>query len=260
MLERLGVPYSRFPRSYPPVGLADTIMPRKGKKPITIDEIVKLYCEHGGQPGIIDAAATPSSARHKQAFRQTISPVNHLIARLLPELKNYSSSGAHGYAHSFADDAIRRIHPAQSASSVDGIEVEQSGGKTVILQQATRGCTSAVAEMLIFDHIGRFSPNQALRTRNLGNTQTILADIREAGLAPVVRSVRTLHELNEALKTDGPAIVTVDSGAGGHVVIVDTINTEVVTIRDPLHGWRVDIEREAFEAAWNKGECVQIRQ
>ena len=86
--------------------------------------------------------------------------------------------------------------------------------------------------------------------RELAGNHVMKLDITEAGLKPKETSCQTMKDLEKALRENGSAIVTVNSGVGGHVVVVDAITPEAVRLRDPYHGWEVSVHRKAFERSW----------
>jgi hypothetical protein len=62
-------------------------------------------------------------------------------------------------------------------------------------------------------------------------------------------------KVTSALSANGAAIINVDSGLGGHVVVLDSIDEEGATLRDPYHGWSIKVKIEAFiNSAIHKNE------
>lgn len=129
--------------------------------------------------------------------------------------------------------------------------------KTIIKQLGIRACTAACAAMLIVDHNKK--PNGHEMQPNLGGDDAILRAIKEAGLTPLETSTtKDLKSLRDAINKNGPAIVSVDPGSGGHVIVVDDISEDLkqVRLRDPWHGWEITIKAEAFEKAWSTGNSI----
>ena len=61
-------------------------------------------------------------------------------------------------------------------------------------------------------------------------------------------------DLKRAIQAQGSGIVFVDSGCGGHAIIVDSITESLSTavIRDPFHGWQITVTGEALAKACGK--------
>jgi hypothetical protein len=114
--------------------------------------------------------------------------------------------------------------------------------------------------MLILDH--EKEPDWTeVKKRNLGNTDTMLADITTAGLKGVTKNPKTLEQLAECIRDGGSSIVSVDSPTiQGHVVVVDEISKDLSTIllREPYHGWEITISTATFSSIWTKGAIIQV--
>lgn len=132
-------------------------------------------------------------------------------------------------------------------------------GKWVIQQQATRGCTAAATQMLIKDHGGKVDAS-ALRLRNLGSDETMVKDIRKAGLEPLVtKNVRDLKQVQDLVNQNGSAIISIGGELAGHVLIVDALLQDSARIRDPYHGWEITVTRSALEKRFSAGnDVIQI--
>ncbi len=76
---------------------------------------------------------------------------------------------------------------------------------------------------------------------NEGNEQ-MMHDLRKSGLTPIEKNFSSLEDLKGFL----PAIVSVNIDHNGHVLILDKIDEDYVTIRDPYHGWMVDVKKQDF--------------
>ncbi len=55
-----------------------------------------------------------------------------------------------------------------------------------------------------------------------------------------------LDQLKDAINQFGPAIIAINSEIAGHCIIVDKVKETSVEIRDPYHGWKIEITKEAF--------------
>lgn len=175
-------------------------------------------------------------------------------------------ASAHGQGLSFEDDEIQAIHHVIRTKFLEGRSINDKvlikytkNNKAIIQQQATRGCTAAVAAMLILDNGGTYGANN-LRNCNLGDDDNMIRDIQRANFTPVKTDVAKgdLDALDQLIKQNGSAIVTVQSGIGGHVVVVDEITSEKVRLRDPYHGWEIDVNREAFKISFSGNTVIQI--
>lgn len=169
----------------------------------------------------------------------------------------------------YKDSEILKLHPTiQKIDLGDNITADRTdNGKIVILQQAKRGCTAAVAAMLIHD-AGKSVNLNSLRNTNLGNTGSIKRWISEAGLIPKVTKLslqdttsdELLNRLQKLIESRGPAIVSTGNDIGSHVIVVDEINTKAgsVRLRDPYHGWAITVTKEAFLRGFDGGRIIQI--
>ncbi|MBN1915287.1 MAG: hypothetical protein JW769_05310 [Parachlamydiales bacterium] len=185
-----------------------------------------------------------------------IKPAQKLI-NIFPFIINYTPVGRHGYCNSYADNEIMQIYD----NPLDGFQEKPHKScyneKSILLQGATRGCTAAVAAMLVYDHQETLSDTLrlALKNRNLGNEEDIERDISSCGLSCVISRVPSMERLKKCLEKNGPAIITIDNGCGGHVIIVDEIWIDQVIIRDSIHGWQVGITKNAFRSS--SGLCKE---
>lgn len=163
-----------------------------------------------------------------------------------------SAKSIHGVAACFADEDILLIHKVIRKEQIPlnkNIFIEYSEhGKAIIQQQATRGCTAAVAAMLIADH-GKTVDIHELKMRNLGGDTNILKDIRKAGLTPIETEISSLDELRKAIEKNGSGIVSITGDTiGNHVIVVDNVSADLksVRLRDPYHGWEITVKAESF--------------
>jgi|GEM_PF-5603000 len=185
-----------------------------------------------------------------------------------PEVSlNDIAESVHGQFNLFSDEEIVEKKPIiRQKPLIQGEKVYAEfteHGKAIIQQQATRGCTAAVAAMLIIDN-NKQPSIQELRSRNLGNDDDQERDIREAVLEPLTTEVHSLQELRQELLKNGSAIIGVDyQDSGGHVIVVDAVSedSEQVRLRDPYHGWEITVTGTAFDKAWmGGGKIMQVKQ
>ena len=162
----------------------------------------------------------------------------------------YPISSAHPTAHSYSDSSIQDVYPLNTDAQISSPFFM---GKTmtnhyVILQNGLRGCSTAVSAMLASDRLQRFIEP---RFTNLGDDSTIQEIFQQNNLKHIMiclKDTPTLDALSASIQKYGSACVAVDSGAGGHYIVVDQIlpNHRGVVIRDPYHGWCVLIAESAF--------------
>ncbi|NOH70517.1 hypothetical protein F0225_04055 [Vibrio pectenicida] len=249
------IPKSKWPRRYPPMSSSDTIFIKRideNESKLKFENLNETLNKYASLKGIKVSnfneysEKTPSEKRLPYSVFESYS--HYLIKELIPDLKGVSSIGNHGYGHSFSDDDILRIHPNRQGNiklSFYNFNLGQNG-KSIMLQPATRGCTAAVTAMLIYDAGGKINLKR-MRKRNLGNDELMLKDFDLAGFQGLATNNFTLEELAQSIKSHGPAIVGVNRGIGGHSIIVDDVQDDYITIRDPAHGWMIDIKPDSLQ-------------
>lgn len=147
------------------------------------------------------------------------------------------------------DKEILEVHPIIKLENKDGVRYGvDNRGRAVVHQPGARSCTAAVTAMLILD-MGAKASCRALDSRNLGQLETKLMDIREAGLKPVTTQVADVEGLDAQIRKLGPAIVSVGGEVGGHVMVVDSVDlvNKTARIREPFHGWSITITLDALK-------------
>ena len=230
IFELFEIPYTDFRRRYPKIGMSDT---RGGFEKPDFSKLEKIL--------------------------ESFSP-KETIPSLFPELGKLSTLGAHGYANSYSDKSILKVYPVthsmkiiQEPRSVTVYFTENK--KPIIQQQSTRGCSAAATAMLILEHEKPIDLVELTR-RNLGTPEKKIKDLENAGLTPLSTRCATLADLQECLKKQGPAIVSVDSGAGSHSIILDALSESSTRIRDPYHGWEIEITLDAFRNSWDPSSSI----
>ncbi len=242
-------PDSEYDREFPPVSIMDSMNFSRLRKytSLQIGKILEIFAKYGKN---IDHTVVA----------QEDDPVLYLLKNLsgVKAFKTLDFGGQHGYALSFKDEDIARVHRSPASISSEGFPLID--GKHVILQKGTRACTAAAAAMLILDAAAPANVNslkEDLWRTNLGTSKDMVAKIQAQGLIAIESSPQQAG-LKNRLREKGPAIVTVNSGAGGHVVIVDSVNdNDTITLRDPAHGWMIDLKADSFWKAWDHGEILQ---
>lgn len=170
----------------------------------------------------------------------------------------------HGKVTMFQDTEIKAIHPFQREVPLDSAKKVLAqiteDGTAVIQQQAMRGCTAAASAMLIYDLGGKVDLVE-LRTTNLGMDEDMVRTIKRAGFTPILRVPESLDHLQQLIQEAGPAIVSIsDPEGGGHVIVVDAVTPDGVTFRDPYHGWKITVGRDALEKRAWKGNIIQAKK
>lgn len=158
---------------------------------------------------------------------------------------------------------------------LSGLRTSYEQDKVVIPQTALRSCTAACSAMLIYDRkiqSGEQIKSQLeeeISSRDLGNDEDIVRDIKQEGYTPRLVKISSLKEAKDLIENNGNASFTIgvtDPVAGGHQIVCDCIilnkteelEEEGVVIRDPYHGWKIKVSLEAFEERTNlkKGATV----
>jgi hypothetical protein len=193
----------------------------------------------------------------------------------------------HGQGNWFSDDEIVKVHSIVSRTllvekqphfdlfpglsdevikllSVDEPEVNveiSEHNKTVLQQQAVRGCMAAVTCMLAHD-AGKPIDLAYMQRTNLGDDASSCRHLAKLGLTPMRYDIaKDLEKLSSRIAQYGSAIVTItDPQMGAHVVIVDSIHADSVRIREPYHGWEISIARKSLLDRLANDEIIQITQ
>lgn len=215
---------------------------------------------------VLENFESTNSSKPQQRKFPPISTVDTII---MPKGKGIQS--IHGTANVFHDNEIVEkldiIKSEKLGVVVGGFMDDQvvyaeytTHGKAIIQQQATRGCTAAVTAMLIMDH--NIIPNlTSLSSRNLGNEETMLMDIRKAGLTPLGGRANSLKELREKILKNGSCVTWITGREfGGHVVVVDDVSKDLsrVRLRDPYHGWEITVTSAAFLIVWTDQRTIVV--
>ncbi|MCE5315861.1 MAG: hypothetical protein LLG04_00680 [Parachlamydia sp.] len=191
--------------------------------------------------------------------------------------KNGKPVGAHDRGiklQLFQDQEILQVHQVIRKQLLDG-EREQvpfgfewhpiyaeftANQKAIIQQGAMRGCTAAATAMLILDS-GKQCDVGSLRGRNIGQTMDMRHDIAKAGLTPVISHCQSLSDLKEQIQKHGSAIISISGEIGGHVIVVDAIESDRARIRDPFHGWEITIKLDALKSRFSNGNhVIQVKK
>lgn len=161
----------------------------------------------------------------------------------------------------FSDDEITEKLEIINEYKIDPLDVHNTlvsytkHNKSIIQQGASRGCSAGAAAMLIMDN-GKKPSISEITTRNLGNNESMLREIKNAGLKGIQTSVKNLSELRKAIIQNGSCIVHVNVKLGSHFVVVDEVSEDLsqVRLRDPYHGWEITVTAKAFLKEWVAGK------
>lgn len=247
VLDFYKIPATKFPRRYPNITICDTCRCSKISF-LDADKLTEKLQAYAKRNNISIGDIED---------RYFTAALIKYISIIFPELSNISTEGAHGYGNSYSDKDILKVHKVTKSITVTDSQntlkiCYTKHNKPIIQQQATRGCTAAVTAMLIYEKRQSVDINK-LNIRNLGNDSDQEHDIKAAGLTPLTSKCSSLEELKRLIEKDGSAIVSVSS-IGGHVIVVDEVLDDRVRIRDPYHGWEVDLKKEAFLLSWGEGQ------
>ncbi|MGO0305698.1 cysteine peptidase family C39 domain-containing protein [Endozoicomonas acroporae] len=277
LLKLAGIPSSAFQRQYPSVSIIDTVYDgdnaKREQTKKTVEDIIALYdlLDDTGFKNHLAAEGLKEEIFDENHFMwnrpgSLLEVVVQYTFQVDPVLRNISFYGAHGYMLSFLDHEILKVHQPirtefiKESEKFKSVEVKYTcNERPIIQQQATRGCTYAAAAMLMHQHHRTFSVS-ALKSTNLGNDRLIRRTLSTAGLTPIKTRCSNLEKLANAVYKRGSAIVSVGRcKSGGHVIIVDAVTDTSVLIRDPYHGWEIEISRDAFENSWVR-DAIQVKQ
>lgn len=179
-----------------------------------------------------------------------IGALEGTVTKKLPDgTRVIVSEFPHGLA--FQDHEIKRV----IVKHLPDPEIARTqDGKVVIQQQGARGCTTACTTMLLADH-GKPIEWELLQFADLGDNDAMIREIKKGELQEIETNVTSMEELRTAILKDGPAIVTVNLGFGGHVIIVDDISADFKTaiLRDPYHGWQIEISGDTLRKSAGYG-------
>lgn len=159
---------------------------------------------------------------------------------------------------SFSDQDIKQISKVKSEELLQdhlGGFAKKSvseNNKIVLQQQAMKSCGHVCVAMLLMD-LGFFP--DLLKLKEHLTTDDSRMEVLENYPCKEIRSEieeetgeEFLKSLQNKILKDGSAIIGIDNGMGGHVIICDEIAEDLSTIRirDPWHGWEITLHADAF--------------
>ena len=172
-------------------------------------------------------------------------------------VKNGKIATAHGEGVCFEDNDILDIFSPKKRTLIKGsfgkistsptFILEYADGKKIIQQQATRGCTAAVAQYLLSDLGVDFDIGE-LAMCNLGDDNFIRRTIdAQEGIKAVTSTVISLEDIKNCISERGSLYIGIsDPCIMSHAIVVDSVENDRVVIREPYHGWRISVTCEAF--------------
>ncbi|GFS25043.1 hypothetical protein ElyMa_001677800 [Elysia marginata] len=157
------------------------------------------------------------------------------------------------------DNAIHRVvmnydeckQVIAQLDSVNEIRCGSTPDQHCLLQQpGKQACVVACCEMIARDNATQL-PSYLFTEKNfVANNMIVCSYLNSCGLnaqsysLPANPTYATFKAILESLSTS--IILEFDGGLGSHVVILDKINNDFATIREPYHGMCVEIAFEYF--------------
>ncbi len=136
-------------------------------------------------------------------------------------------------------------------NSVSEIRCGLTPDKHYLLQQpGKQACVVACCEMIARDH-SKSLPEYLLTGKNYITDIMLISEyfkqcnlVAESYNVPLHHTVADFEAVLDSVRTS--IIVEFDGGLGSHVIILDKINKNYATIREPYHGMNVEISSEYF--------------
>lgn len=166
-------------------------------------------------------------------------------------------------------------------ASFEGLPVGVAdSGRHVIQQSGMQGCVGASTNMVLMD-FGRKPDLEWQRSSHFDNESHILAALQRAGLQAELISIPRRHtpprgiedrikvlssldaqaeSLERAAGSGNPVLLALSCEVGGHQVVLDAFSRERnrATIRDPLHGWSIDVSCAAVLARFGSSTAIVV--
>lgn len=154
-----------------------------------------------------------------------------------------------------ADADIKRIDACERFEFLKPTFVKGyfADGKCMLQQPAVRSCGPTSLAMLLMDRGIDFDIGYLFST-NLCNDKDMSRWAHQYGykcekLDGCFGASPDIEKVKLFIETNGSLLASIDAqDLGGHYVVVDSIDNDQVTIRDPAHGWRVTIDTAFFFA------------
>jgi Papain-like cysteine protease AvrRpt2 len=123
-------------------------------------------------------------------------------------------------------------------------------GRHVILQQAAASCVPTSVAMIVLDHGGKPDYN-SIKETHFAEDEDAVNWIQKAGFSAkltLLPHTDKIQTLSKCLKEYGPgALCIYGNDIGGHEIVLDAIEDDMATIRDPFHGWCIDIRLDVLK-------------
>lgn len=239
-----------------------------------------------GQRMLAPSAHLPESRHYPHSGLHTM--FGYLDDRIKPDLfRNDEILRVHPVIKTV--QSVAQHSDSQITPRVDLVELPaRSDGNAkinrifVIAQAEHKSCTGTAVSMLLADRGSR----SVIDYRNL-DVDGYISEITRRGFEPIAHCLapsairphdpnipfiavedesQKLLELKRLTDLYGAAIVTVQglkSEIGNHALIIDRVADDLsaVTLRDPWHGWCIDVTAEAFSrrAGLRQASVVQIK-
>jgi len=254
VLDHLGISFTCFQRRYPSCSLKfhndiTGATQKTGIETLT-KKLRQFYKPH-----------TPSPQPIKDSYLQKKKELLAIVGKVFPKLRNLSLWYRPGNCYSDTD--IMHEHKITRTEDIKGLTIQYTEhGNPIIQQQETGSCAAAVDAMLIYENNKKINHSLSQHSADIMDRTD---NIKRANLTPLTSKCNSLEELQQLLKENGSAIVIVkvrgvNVRGGDYGVIVDAITDRSIRIRDPYHGWEVDIKRKAFENSlfYRDSEKVEV--
>lgn len=197
----------------------------------------------------------------QRKFPSTVNCDTFIIPKSISLNNLKTPVDSEGYAISFSehgphtskfieDHDILSIFPVGSIRYLDPASAIPVGiysdHKVMIQQQGTRGCVAACAAMMMEDRQRHWKMDRLAKT-NLANEKHLLSWLKQAELDAAIHEIQEgICELESFIKQHGSISCMISGELGGHAIILDQIDSNQATIREPFHGWRITISTRLF--------------
>ncbi len=221
------LPLQPIPRCFPPLSPYDTVgkIQSSGTHLFADNEIIEVIAEPE-KPAVDISLAELITQTRILGFHQAM-------------------------AHQVSKDPI----PAQYRHPPSTLLWYGIKGRKHIYQQAGKKTdVAACAGMLLLDH-GKDIPRTFGSNANLGKMEGLIPDLGSYGLSAEIRYIdrgvkkeAMIDSLRKIQNDYGSIILSIDCELYRHAIILDEINTDrgTATIRDPYHGWIIEIFLDAL--------------
>ena len=173
----------------------------------------------------------------------------------------------HGQTKCFEDNEIIYIH-----QPIDSLEIPVKHKRKILIdiypknkhcfqQQAVRACSAAVRGYIKLD-LGLAIDYVKQSRCTLTPFKTIYTNLRDEGISAYLKNPESIERLATLINKYDFAVAQInDPELGGHVLLVDNIDFDLgcITVREPYHGWIIDVTIEAFLSRWVQGQVIIVK-